>query len=108
MPKVIEAMNGKFNTNKGDTIQRLETFAYNLEDKNCIIDLRSLSEFDIEDAKILNTIIKLFGQKKLFIVAGRHYGEIVSNLDFDEIDFGEKTNFFISFGDMDISLSNTE
>ena len=85
-----------------------EFFFKSISNKKCVIDLRSLSEFDIEDAKILNTIIKLFGQKKLFIVAGRHYGEIVSNLDFDEIDFGEKTNFFISFGDMDISLSNTE
>jgi len=47
MPKVIEAMNGKFITNKGETVQRMETFAYNLENENCLSDFLNSDEIEI-------------------------------------------------------------
>ena len=47
MPKVIEAMNSKFNTFKGEMVQRLETFAYNLENENCLADFLNSDEIEI-------------------------------------------------------------
>jgi len=65
MPKVIEAMNSKFITNKGETIQRLETFAYNLENKTCLSDFLNRDEVEIgvpySDQKILYSPIKKIG-----------------------------------------------
>ncbi len=43
MPKAIEAMNGKFSTMAGETVQRLETYVYNLEDPH------SMKEFLYQD-----------------------------------------------------------
>lgn len=78
-------------------------FLKSLVNKKCILDLRSLSGFDEGDAKVLGAIIQLFKKRELLIVAGRHYGDIVSIINFDD-DFGERINLFISFGDMELYL----
>ncbi len=79
-------------------------FLRSLLNKYCIIDFRSLSGFNIEDAKILILIFQLFGDRELFVVVGEHYGDIVSYIDLDEIKFDETVHFFISFGDMELFL----
>lgn len=65
MPKVIEAMNGKFSTTRGETVQRLETFAYNLENEDCLSDFLNRDEVEIvvpySDEKILYSPTKKIG-----------------------------------------------
>ncbi len=79
-------------------------FLRSLADIKCIIDLRSLAEFTPEDAKVLALIIKLFGPNELLIIAGRHYGDIVSSPDLDDTLLDETKHLFISYGDMEIFL----
>ena len=47
MPKVIEAMNGKFKRENGQTYQRLETFAYNFENPECYSDFMQNEDIEI-------------------------------------------------------------
>jgi len=47
LPKAIEVMNGKFVTNDNETVQRLETFAYNFEDPECMKDFLQKDEIEI-------------------------------------------------------------
>jgi glucokinase len=47
MPKVIETMNGKFTRIDGDKLQRLEVFAYNLENPDCFKDFMKNDDVEI-------------------------------------------------------------
>ena len=48
LPKAIEVMNGKFVTNNNQTVQRLETFAYNFENPDCMKDFLQKDEIEIK------------------------------------------------------------
>lgn len=47
MPKVIEEMNGQLSRYNGETVQRLEVFAYNLENPDCYADFMKNDEIEI-------------------------------------------------------------
>jgi CheY-like chemotaxis protein len=68
--------------------------------KNCVIDLRALREFDGADAKVMDVLLKLFGERTVNIVAGRHYGEIVETTEITP-----NVNLFITFGDMELAVN---
>ena len=68
--------------------------------KNCVIDLRALREFDAADAKVMDVLLKLFGERTVNVVAGRHYGEIVENTEMPP-----NVNLFITFGDMELAVN---
>lgn len=57
MPKAIEAMNGKFTRIGGSTFQRLEVFAYSLENPECYNDFIKNEEIEI---KVPGTNKKVF------------------------------------------------
>jgi DNA-binding response OmpR family regulator len=69
---------------------------------NIVFDLRSLGAVDAEDAAVLSVIAGLFTEKEVNIVAGRHYGTLVSLVDFDE-----RVRLHISFGDLEVYLNST-
>ncbi len=65
LPKAIEVMNSKFVTNNNQTVQRLETFAYNLENPDCLKDFLHNDEEQIQvpnsDKKISYSSVKKIG-----------------------------------------------
>jgi len=67
---------------------------------NIVFDLRSLGDVDAEDASVLSVIAGLFSEKEVNIVAGRHYGTLVSLVDFEE-----RIRLHISFGDLEVYLN---
>lgn len=75
-------------------------FFKSVANKNCVIDLRALHDFNATDAKVMDALLKLFGGRAVNIVAGRHYGEIVENTDMPQ-----NVNLFITFGDMELFVN---
>jgi len=65
-----------------------------------IFDLRSLPDMEDDDVAIFKGITEMFEQKEINIVAGRHYGTLVSSVDFDE-----QVRLHISYGDLEVYLS---
>jgi DNA-binding response OmpR family regulator len=65
--------------------------------RDCIIDLRAVPEFEPADIKVLEVLLKLFIDRNVMVVAGRHYGAIMADADFEEF-----IQIFISFGDMEL------
>ena len=63
----------------------------------CIIDLRGVLDFEPADVRILEVLVKLFADREVLLVAGRHYGMIAA-----EANFEDSTQIFISFGDMEL------
>ena len=65
MPKVIEEMNGQFSRFNGETVQRLEVFAYNLENPECYADFMKNDEIEItvpgSDKKVFYSPVKKVG-----------------------------------------------
>jgi CheY-like chemotaxis protein len=76
-------------------------FMNQIKSSICVIDLRTVPDFTPADTKALEAITRLFSDKGVNVIAGRHYGTIVSSTDLDE-----KTNLFISYGDMEIFLES--
>ncbi len=64
-------------------------------------DVRSLDKMDEADIRVLGAITGLFTDREVHIVAGRHYGTIVSAADFEE-----RVKLHISFGDLEMYLSS--
>jgi len=68
---------------------------------NIGFDVRSLDKMDEADIRVLVAITGLFTDREVHIVAGRHYGTIVSTADFEE-----RVKLHISFGDLEMYLSS--
>ncbi|MCP4130326.1 MAG: response regulator [bacterium] len=75
-------------------------FFQRLKNRHAVIDLRTLDEFSETDITVLETIVKLFGQYNVYIVTGRHYGDIISQSDLDE-----ESDLFVSLGDLKLFLA---
>ncbi|MFK5856935.1 MAG: ROK family protein [Bacteroidota bacterium] len=56
LPKAIEVMNGKFVTNNNQSVQRLETFAYNFENPKCLKDFLVKDEIQISIPNSKDTV----------------------------------------------------
>jgi CheY-like chemotaxis protein len=67
-----------------------------------VFDLRSVPTLTGEDIPVLRALISLFPEKKVHIVAGRHYGDIVAD---SSIGFDDAVHLYISPGDMELELS---
>lgn len=65
----------------------------------CVFDLRGLDEMTQAGMNELSVILSLFQSSKIKIVAGRHYGEIVSMTDIEE-----NAELFLSYGDLELTL----
>lgn len=65
-----------------------------------VIDLRTLSDLSEDEVPILSRIIEIFAGKTVHIIAGRHYGAIIANSDYDD----EKAKIYISSGDLELEL----
>jgi hypothetical protein len=52
-----------------------------------------------EEVPVLETILRLFPERALYVVAGRHYGTIIAAAEFDE-----RIQLYISFGDLELAL----
>ena len=65
-----------------------------------LIDLRGLNEFKSSDINILIGIISLFGSEEIHLVAGKHYGELVSSSNIEE-----RVRLYISFGDFEVFIN---
>jgi DNA-binding response OmpR family regulator len=71
--------------------------------KICIFDMRAVSEMSDDDLLKLGEMVKLFYQSTLKIVAGRHYGAIVSKTEIEK-----DAELFLSFGDLELALNTDE
>jgi putative transposase len=63
----------------------------------CILDLRYLPELEQSEVQKIENIVDLIPDRRLYIVAGRHYGTIMM-----QAEFAERIKIFISYGDMEI------
>lgn len=60
----------------------------------CVLDLRQTPEMADAEIRILKAIITLFHERELSVVAGRHYGQIIADPEYNE-----SLPLFISWGD---------
>lgn len=74
-------------------------FLKQIHGRVCVFDLRSIDELTQSGMNELMVILRLFAGSKIKIVAGKHYGEIVSMTDIEE-----KAELFLSFGDLELSM----
>ncbi len=66
-----------------------------------IIDLCALPEITVKDIEQFVSILKHFDGRKVYIVAGRHYGTIIKRED-----FSKDVQFFITRGDLVLYLAS--
>lgn len=69
--------------------------------KQICIDIRILPEMTSEELVILEKIVKLFGSKKISLVAGSHLGSIMANTELED-----NAYLFLSMEDFELFLSN--
>ena len=65
-----------------------------------VIDLRALPEFSEKDIKPLEGMITLLAPMKLNVIAGKHYGDVITLTDIDD-----RHHLFITEGDFEIFLA---
>lgn len=65
-----------------------------------VIDLRAIPEFSENDIKPLEAMITLLSPMKLNVIAGKHYGDVITLTDIDD-----RHNLFITEGDFDVFLA---
>ena len=75
-------------------------FLKQVHGKVCVFDLHNVEEMNEAAMNELMVIISLFAGSTVKIVAGRHYGEIVSMTDIEE-----KAELFLSFGDLELAMN---
>lgn len=64
-----------------------------------VVDLRALPEFEESDVAPLQKILDIFAPARINIIAGKHYGELVSLTDLES-----NHTLFISYGDFEVFL----
>ena len=69
-------------------------FLKSLTNKNVSLDIRDIQEMVLEELKVLERIVSLFGSKKISIIAGKHLGFIIASSDLEET-----ANLFLSLED---------
>ncbi len=75
-------------------------FMKQVNGKVCIFDIRNVNEMESQDIEEFVRIINMFPDSKKKIVAGRHYGAIVSTTNLDEL-----AELFLSFGDLELAMN---
>ncbi len=74
-------------------------FLRTIEMGQCCIDIRDIPEMTLDEAKVFEKIVALFGVKKVSIIAGKHLGKIISGSD-----LSDKANLFMSMEDYVVFL----
>jgi hypothetical protein len=64
-----------------------------------VLDLRPLDDLSIQDVPVLKAVFALLKGRKIYVIAGKHYGSIV-----DQYDEDENIKLYISPGDMEMEL----
>jgi response regulator RpfG family c-di-GMP phosphodiesterase len=77
-------------------------FLKSITNKNISLDIRDIQEMVLDELKILEKVVSVFGQKKISIIAGKHLGYIIASSDLEE-----KTNMFLSLEDYVSFLKNS-
>ena len=75
-------------------------FIKQVNGKVSVFDIRNVDEMQGRDIEAFIKIIGMFSGSIIKIVAGRHYGEIVSSADLEE-----KAELFLSFGDLELATN---
>lgn len=78
-------------------------FMKQMTGKICIFDMRAVTEMNDDDLIKLSDMVEMFFQSTLKIVAGRHYGAIVSKTEIEK-----DAELFLSFGDLELALNTDE
>ncbi len=95
---VLITIRGKIDLDEfRDSLKKLFTpfFIKSTRGKICIFDIRETENISDDDVQKIVKILSLFSEAKIKIVAGRHYGEIVSSADINE-----DVELFLSYGDL--------
>ncbi len=75
-------------------------FMKQIHGKITIFDMRNVSEMKEPDIEEFEKIVAMFADSTVKIVAGRHYGTIVTATDLEE-----KAELFLSFGDLELAMN---
>jgi len=76
-------------------------FMKQIHGKTTIFDMRNVSEMKEPDIEEFGKIVEMFADSTVKIVAGRHYGTIVTATDLEE-----KAELFLSFGDLELAMNS--
>ena len=78
-------------------------FIKNSINKHIAFDLRTLPEITLEEMRILEKILKLFGEKRIGLITGTHMGNIMKHSDLPD-----HINLFLSMEDYELFLQNPD
>jgi response regulator RpfG family c-di-GMP phosphodiesterase len=76
-------------------------FLKSIANKNVSLDIRDIQEMVLEELKILEKIVTVFGGQKISIIAGKHLGYIIATSELEDI-----VNLFLSLEDYVSFLKN--
>jgi two-component system chemotaxis response regulator CheY len=80
-----------------------DTFIKQCKDDYLVFDICALVEMTVKDLERFVELVKMFGERQIYVVAGRHYGTIVKHENIEE-----SVQFFITRGDLIIFLSSLD
>ncbi len=75
-------------------------FMKQVHGKVCVFDIRNVNEMNGREIEDFVKVVSLFTESIIKIVAGRHYGTIVSSTDLEE-----RMELFLSFGDLELAMN---
>lgn len=75
-------------------------FMKQVHGKVCVFDIRNVNDMNSRETEDFVKIVSLFSESVVKIVAGRHYGTIVSSTDLED-----RAELFLSFGDLELAMN---
>ncbi len=75
-------------------------FMKQLQGKKCIFDIRAVNDLLDPEIRTLMKYVESFKNTELHIVAGKHYGVLVSGSDIEEV-----AGLYLSFSDLELALN---
>ncbi|MBP7282957.1 MAG: hypothetical protein KBA66_15345 [Leptospiraceae bacterium] len=78
-------------------------FLRTVEMGQCCIDVRDIPDMTLDEVKVFEKIVALFGTKRVSIIAGKHLGKIIAGSD-----LSEKANLFMSLEDYVVFLKTAK
>ena len=86
-----------------DKVKELMEFLRTVEMGQCCIDVRDIPDMTLDEVKVFEKIVALFGTKRVSIIAGKHLGKIIAGSD-----LSEKANLFMSLEDYVVFLKTAK
>ncbi len=78
------------------------TFFKDMKNSVIILDIRYISAFSFLDVSMIEEMLKLVPGDPLYLIAGKHYGTIMLNMDLEK-----RVHCFISWNDMEMHSYNS-